>query len=306
MRVIEPNEPIEVKNVATLIYGDPGSGKTSLGNMTREPMLIDFDRGAHRSANRGRVAIPDNVPETIQYLEKHAAEYGDIVIDTVGRLLDMNTADIAKKPKMANSSGGLSPQGWGVLRDSFLTFKTRAIALQKDLYLLAHAKEEKDDDQRIWRPDIQGGSQAEILKACEFAGYLTIKGGKRIIQWSQTDRNIGKDPAGWGAVEVPHFATSPRFLADLIADGKAKLGQIDEKAKALDQEIAAWRVRLEGAEHAETLNLLYKSFQGSAPNATVKSAVWALFLSRSKALGFVWSPADKTFSAPVAAPEQAA
>ena len=296
MRIIEPNEPITVSHVAILLYGDPGVGKSTIANTAREPIVLDFDRGAHRAHNRRRVIQPDNINEAVTWLEAHAAEFGDVVIDTVGRMLDMMAVEIMRDEPKRGKNGALDMQGWGVLKTRFVTFRNRVTSLGKDLILLAHAKEEKEGETRLLRPDIQGGSQAEVLKASEFVGYMTTVSGKRVVNFSPTDSSIGKNPCQWERLEVPHYATSPAFLADLLADGKAKLGQIGESAKELDREIAGWRARLEEAEAPETLNVLMKSLQKST-NATLKSAAWKLFLDRGKAVGARYNAKEKAFKA---------
>lgn len=297
MRIIEPNEAIQVTHVAVLLYGDPGVGKSTIANTSKDPVVLDFDRGAHRAHNRRRVIQPDNINEAVLWLEAHAAEFGDVVVDTAGRMLDMMSVEIIRdNPKMGNG-GALSMQGWGVLKTRFVAFRNRITSLGKDLILLAHAKEEKDGEVRILRPDIQGGSQAEVLKASEFVGYMTTVGGKRVLNFSPTDSSIGKNPCQWERMEVPHYATSPAFLADLLADGKAKLGQIGESAKELDRNIADWRARLEEAAEPETLNVLLKSFTKTGPSATLKAAVWALFLLRGKAVGAKFDAKEKAFKA---------
>lgn len=295
MRVIEPNEPIAVTHVAALLYGDPGVGKSTIANTARDPIVLDFDCGAHRAHNRRRVIQPDNINEAVTWLEAHASEFGDVVIDTVGRMLDMMAVEIMRDDPKRGKNGALDMQGWGVLKTRFVNFRNRITSLGKDLILLAHAKEEKEGDARLLRPDIQGGSQAEVLKASEFVGYMTTQGGRRVLNFSPTDSSLGKNPCQWSVMEVPNYAASPAFLADLLADGKAKLGAIGEQAKEMDQAIADWRSRLDEAAEPETLNVLLKSFTKTQPSATLKSAVWALFLLRSKAIGAKFDTKDKGF-----------
>jgi replication-associated recombination protein RarA len=50
MKVYSANEIIESAGMVALIYGDPGIGKTTLANTAPNPLLLDFDRGAHRSS----------------------------------------------------------------------------------------------------------------------------------------------------------------------------------------------------------------------------------------------------------------
>lgn len=295
MKVIPPNEPIVVKNVAVLIYGDPGAGKTTLANTAHDPLHLDFDKGAHRAQNRKRVAVPETVAETLDYLEKHAGEYGDVAVDTLGRLLDMMAVEIMRDDSRRSRGGALDQQGWGILKQRFGAFRMRVAALGKDLIFTAHAREKDDGETTILRPDIQGGSKDEVLRLCDFVGYLTMRGGKRVIQWSQTDRSIGKDPVGWGTSEVPHYATEPEFLADLLASGKDALGNASEASQELDREIAGWRVKVEGCETAEALNSLLARFQETKPSATLKAAVWAAFLAQAKTSAVSYDAKGKAF-----------
>lgn len=297
MRIIEPNDPILVSHVAVLLYGDPGVGKSTVANTAKDPIVLDFDRGAHRAHNRRRVIQPDNINEAIVWMEANAASFGDVVIDTAGRMLDMMAVEIMRDDPKRGKNGALDMQGWGVLKTRFVTFRNRVTALGKDLILLAHAKEEKDGETRLLRPDIQGGSLAEVLKASEFVGYLTTAGGKRVVTFSPTESSIGKNPCQWERIEIPHYSAAPAFLADLLADGKAKLGQIGAQAQELDQQIADWRARLEEAEAPETLNVLLKSFTKTVPSATLKAAVWALFKLRAEAVGAKFDAKAKTFGA---------
>lgn len=297
MRIIEPNEPITVSHVAVLLYGDPGVGKSTVANTAKDPIVLDFDRGAHRAHNRRRVIQPDNINEAILWMEANAASFGDVVIDTAGRMLDMMAVEIMRDDPKRGKNGALDMQGWGVLKTRFVTLRNRVTALGKDLILLAHAKEEKDGETRLLRPDIQGGSLAEVLKASEFVGYLTTAGGKRVVTFSPTESSIGKNPCQWERIEIPHYSAAPAFLADLLAEGKAKLGQIGAQAQELDQHIADWRARLDEAEAPETLNVLLKSFTKANPSATLKAAVWALFKLRAEAVGAKFDAKAKTFSA---------
>ena len=52
LKIVTAAEPIIVKNIKLVIYGDAGLGKTSLGYSAKNPLLIDFDKGAHRTSHR--------------------------------------------------------------------------------------------------------------------------------------------------------------------------------------------------------------------------------------------------------------
>jgi hypothetical protein len=61
VRIIRSTDPVKIETVVVLVYGDPGAGKTSLAFTAADPLMLDFDRGAHRSGFRG-----DSVPPTIE------------------------------------------------------------------------------------------------------------------------------------------------------------------------------------------------------------------------------------------------
>lgn len=296
MKVIEPNEPITVTHVATLIYGDPGVGKSTLANTARDPIILDFDRGAHRAHNRRRVIQPDNVVESLAWIEANRNSFGDVVVDTTGRLVDVMLAQATKTGRRGRNGAVDMRDVWGAVKTQFVAFRDRIFALGKDVVLIAHAKEDKDGERRIMRPDIAGGSLAEILKCAEFVAYYSTVAGRRVLDFSPTDSTIGKNPCQWDQIEVPHYTAAPSFLADLIADGKAKLGQISEQGMELDREIAEWRARLDEAAEPETLNVLTKSLS-KLGNATLKAGVWALFIQRGKAIGAKFDAKDKAFKA---------
>jgi hypothetical protein len=52
IHITRASEPITIQTVIILVYGQPGIGKTSLASTSESPLLLDFDRGAHRSGFR--------------------------------------------------------------------------------------------------------------------------------------------------------------------------------------------------------------------------------------------------------------
>jgi hypothetical protein len=195
MKLIKATDLIPVENPTIVIVSDPGVGKTTLGYGADRALLLDYDLGAHRAKNRRETLQPDNWKDAETILErpeilkeafgKSLDDFGTFVVDTAGRALDLLAAELISTNPKAGRDGGLSIQGWGMLKNRFTTFKNRLAHQKKGLVLLCHGKEEKDGDNKIVRPDIQGGSLGEILKSADVLGYLHIVDGKRrVIDWN--------------------------------------------------------------------------------------------------------------------------
>ena len=47
-RIITEDEPLSLKGIVAVIYGEPGIGKTSLAFTAEKPLLEDYDDGVKR------------------------------------------------------------------------------------------------------------------------------------------------------------------------------------------------------------------------------------------------------------------
>lgn len=243
MRIIKSTETIEVAHPVFMIFGQPGICKTSLAYSTKDPLLLDFDSGAHRASNRRDTLQIGTWADVVELMSsKEALEpYATVIPDTVGRCLDVMTADIIRETPKLGPNGNLSQQGWGVLKNRFRTWTSSLRALGKDVLLVAHDKEDKDGDTRVVRPDIVGGSYGEVMKIADFVGYAYMAGKDRVLDFNPTDRWVGKNPAGWAPFKVPPVGKAQDFLADLFEQGRAALGSISDASAKISLQVAEWR-----------------------------------------------------------------
>jgi AAA domain-containing protein len=309
VKIIKSTDPMGVDHPIFCIIGDPGLGKTTLLSTADAPLCLDFDKGAYRSGNRKDVLEINTWGDVQELLERPDVldPYQTIGVDTTGRCLDVITVDIiASQPKMGRD-GALTQQGWGVLKTRFRTFVAQLRSLGKDVILLNHAREEKDGDVRIVRADIQGGSYAEVMKVADFVGYLTMAGKDRVLDFNPTERSIGKNPAGWSPLPIPHYAKNPRFMADLIAKGREALGKIGAESAQAAGVLADWAASIDTYTSAEECNTALPKVEALTP-AAVKAQVKKLLWERAKGLGLDFAKESKTFTAPAgkAAPKAAA
>ncbi|MFQ0995715.1 ATP-binding protein [Gilliamella sp. BG2] len=227
LKIIKAEQPIEVKNLTICLYAQPGIGKTSTAFTADKPLLFDFDKGAHRSNNRKDSVEIDSWSDVINITEDDLKPYNTIIVDAVGRALDVLTVHLMKTdPKLKNRNGSFTLQGYGVLKNVFTDWLKLMRSFGKDVVLVAHMSEEKNGDDTVERLDIQGGSKNEIYKVADVMGRLKFSGNdKRVIDFNPSASGFGKNPTQLPVKEVPSFKDSPTFLGDLIDEIKNKLNE---------------------------------------------------------------------------------
>lgn len=303
LKIVPPSQRIEVAHPVFLIVGDPGSGKSTLGFSMRDPLNIDADEGIARAKNRKfsqRVESWDDLAGLVA--SENAADlapFTSLVADTIGRVLNHLEIDIAKRdPKNARKGGSLSQQGYGILKGDFAAWFRQVRALNKDVLLLAHSKEERDGDDRLIRAEMTGSSYAEVMKVADFVGYLRVENGKRILDFSP-GKWTGKNPAGWPPFEVPHFDSEAMqtFMADLYAKGREALGVMSATGVALAERMATWKAGVAQLADVAALNAQLEAAKvafAGAPTIERRQA-FALVEQRAKAIGCRWSHEMKAF-----------
>jgi hypothetical protein len=299
VKIIKGTEAIPVEHPVFLIFGQPGICKSSLGYSAKNPLLLDFDKGAHRAANRKDSLVIDtweDVTELTRNVDQLKA-YDAIVVDTVGRCLDVMTADIALNDPKKAPGGNLSQQGWGVLKNRFRTWTSQLRALGKDVLLIAHDKEDKDGDTRIVRPDIVGGSYSEVMKIADFVGYVYMNGRDRLLDFNPTDRWVGKNPAGWAPLKVPSVAKAQGVMADLFDKGREALGQISEESSRATQQVDEWRTTINGYTTVQQFNTAIPEIKKLNP--LLQAQIAKLLMDAAEGREIVFDKAKKRFVSPV-------
>lgn len=278
-QLIAETQVIEVSSLSMLLYGAPGVGKTYLSQTAENPITLDFDRGAHRASNRRDVMRFDSWPD-IADATAEIAKHKTVVVDTIGRLLDMLAADIIRlNAKHGSAVGGLTLQGFGALKARFATWVNHLRLAGKDLVFICHEKEEKDGEERIMRPDIQGGSYTEVMKFTDLVGYVSVdRQGKRTIDFNPSDRHLGKNAAGWESIEVSKGTRTQ--IADLFADAKTRIGRVGESSAAAAKAVDEWAKKLDpDTVNIESLNgEITEAFKAIDKKDPIRPQVWQLIL----------------------------
>lgn len=258
LNITRATDPITVDRISLVIYGPPGIGKTSLAFTAEDPLLLDFDAGSYRAANRKDVVRVGAWNDVAGITADDLASFKTIIMDTAGRALDVLAADIIRQNPKHGRGGALTLQGYGELKARFIGFTKLLNSFGKDVVLISHLDEQRNGDEVIERLDVQGGSKGEVYKTADAMGRLVMREGQRRLLFSPTDAAFGKNPGGFDPLTVPPMATAEfaTFLGDIIQQTKDRLNAMSEAQKEAAAEQSWLRSALETAEDADAINAL--------------------------------------------------
>lgn len=297
LRITRASDPITVDRLNLVIYGPPGLGKSSLAFTAEDPLLLDFDQGAHRAAGRKDSVAVRSWDDVASITADDLAPFKTVIVDTAGRALDVLSADIIRGNPKHGRGGALTLQGYGELKARFIAFLKLLNGFGKDVVLIAHMDEQRNGDEVIERLDVQGGSKGEIYKAADAMGRIAMRQGQRVLNFSPSDAAFGKNPGQLDPLTIPHHERPEfaGFLAEVIAQTKAKLNALTEEQREAQERMEKLRVSLADVEDAEGINGLLETA------AAVGKAGKALLHDRALKLGLVPDKKAGIYAAPAQA-----
>lgn len=322
--LIEPTDVIDVQFVPVLIFGPPGSRKTSLAQTADAPFTLDLDEGIHRSPNRKAAARFDtwedvsalirdarggkNPTTDPRVLEKFTAAR-TVVVDTLGRMLDKMIPGVQQLGAKNVGPGGmgLSPQGYGVLGNQFAMWIKGLRDLGKDLVMVCHEEQGQDaNGDPVVSPDMVGKmSWKEVHKWTDMIGRMRYDGRALVLDFNPSSVAVCcKNAARLDPVTVPDFADAPALLADLIATAKERIGKTAAASAALAQAEAEVAARLATCDTPEKLNEAMAAL-GCLPEKA-KARAWAAIQKHGGAKGWAFDKPARKWVGAAPAPEAGA
>ena len=296
VKIINPTDPIDVKQLCCLIYGQPSSRKSSLAQTADEPITLAFDPGIYRAHGRKAAAMFDTWEDVVRF---DAKPYKTLVIDTVSMCLaKLAQALIQENPKNGNRNGGLSLPGYGILKERFKAWVESCKSNNQDIVFIAQEKADRVGDESYYCPDIVGGSYNTLMESCDIVGYMHFENGKRVLDFNPTDRWMAKcPPCGWSQFVLPDFSKEPGFLAHLLAEAKASMGRISEASANAAKKLEEWQKLLDQDTcNLETLNKTCLPKLADMPKTDpVRNQAWHLIKQTAEAFDATFNATTKQF-----------
>lgn len=211
MSLIRKSHEIQVQTkIKALVYGQAGTGKSTLAISSPKPLLFDFDGGVSR-VNFHHLKGVDTVQISTykDFLDVITKEdltpYETLVIDTGGKLLDHMAEYLIKgNPKLGKANGTLTLQGYGERKGEFVNIVRKITLMDKHILFVAHRETKQDGDDMRYVPLFGGSNYDSLVTELDLVGYLEANGRKRIITFDPTSRNDGKNTCNLPSqMEIP-------------------------------------------------------------------------------------------------------
>lgn len=290
LKIVKASDPVLIERLNVCIYAPPGVGKTTLAFTATDPLLLDTDRGSHRSSNRKDIVQVTSWSDIVAMNAEELAPYKTLIVDTAGRALDFLTSDIIAENAKMGRGGALTLQGFGVLKTRFAAWLKMLNTFGKDVVLIAHMDEQRSGDDIVERLDVQGGSKGEIYKSVDAMGRIFVRGKDRIIDFSPRENAFGKNPCNMDV--VPFKLDDPTLLGTLMATMKERMNRLSEDQKAAQDEISEWQTAINDFSEADDFN------RNLAEIKKASKAVQSAAAKKAKELGLVFNVKEKAYEAP--------
>jgi len=299
LKITRAYDPLIIEQLVLCLYGPPGTGKTTVAFSAAAPILLDFDRGAHRAKIRRDSVQVQTWQDAANITPDDVADFQSIVVDTAGRALDMLAADIIRRNPKLGRGGQLTLQGYGQLKTEFTAWVKSLRELRKDVVLIAHSSEDTRGDDVVERIDIQGGSKGEIYKVADAMGRLQVIRGHRlpVLTFSPSDAAFGKNPGELDEINVPHIETEPHFFADVIGQIKERINAMTDEQQRRQKVIEDWIAKIREAGDAEAVNALIPAVN-EADEGVLNVVRGALKTHAQKKLGLQYSKSAEGYIDP--------
>ncbi len=241
-----------------MLYGFPGAGKTSLAiSGSKKKLLVDLERGIGRAVPNDRTDVwtPALLGDLFSELTReNVKEYDVIVIDTLGRLVEM----LVKKH---SGSGGVTNQNtWGAVRREVSNWWNALLGLNKHIILIAHGKLE---DGGSYVPEIQGKSPALIVRDLDYIGV--VKDHKVMFNMPNTwcKNTHSKMP--------DEVSTEEKGLLEMLLESGETQAEAEQKPSAVDEAIIIYEKTIESVTNCNQLNSTYRWLAENAKDTSWKT-----------------------------------
>ena len=289
--------------IKAMIYGQVGSGKTTLALSAPKPVLLDFDGGVHR-INFDHIG--DNVyqvknwDEALSVIQGDLSEYETIVVDTIGKMMDY-IIELADQKRI----GGWKK--WEFINDEFKKFVRLAHSSNKHVILVAQRDTRSDGDETIFIPALREKNYTAVTSDLDIIGYVEMKGTSRTIYFNHNKNDVKNTCNLPESIALPVVVNSKReglentfFTKKIIDPFKAEIQRRIDYQNSYNVIIETIKGDISFIETEIEANDFVKKMKEYRHVGSSLEVARNLFSAKVKELGFIFNKAEKRYEKPAA------
>mgnify|MGYP000850008196 FL=1 len=292
MPILKKSDVTPERPVIITIYGQAGTGKTSLATTANSPLLIDTDRGYDRAINRCDTLIANKWEEVTAEFETMKS-YKTIICDTARAALDDYLVQYAISKDYKLKTNTL--KRFGQIGDDFKNFVNFLRSNGSDIIFICHDKEATEGDVIKHSPDCTGQSKDLLLRISDQVGYVSVINKKRCVSFDPTETLTGKNVAKLPTLEIPD-ENDPAFLtfmADIIEKVKESIQKQSEAQKEALEKVRELTSAIETMETPEQAMEISSEIMNLTKMQ--QAGLRKMFSEKTKSIGIKYNPDTKTF-----------
>lgn len=213
-----------------LLYGSPGSGKTTFLSGLENAIIADVEKGSH-AINCKRIEI-NNAQQLFDALKWFKeTKFDSIVIDTFTKVQTYLADDVLRENNWKNLEAPGYGKGYEVLKQKIISFIKACdwlTANGKNVFVIAHSRIKTFYDPMLesydrYEPDILKQGMPEIIAAFDAVLFLKKKTIVKTIEGGDHKNAIaGKDRILYANEQASFVAKNRYNLADSVTNPNAK------------------------------------------------------------------------------------
>ena len=246
-------------NLIIIISGLPGVGKTTLACSAPNVAVIDVDNGMKRvnPQHRQDAVLVSTYEELLNDLKTPELEGKEtLVFDTTGAFIDLlKDWAMRNEPSACKKSGGISQQGYGIVKSEFLRLSAELRRKHNVIYIFHTSKKADKEGNPIYELMCEGAAREVVWQPADLGAYLQIIDNDRYLCFSPTQEYSAKASYGIkGMHKVPDLKDGEpnTFLTQLFE--QVKMNQKAENEAFKPQKDAYDKAILEGNKIISAIN----------------------------------------------------